>query len=389
MRQLAAALVERTHFKTKAAANSRTSPKYRDFVLLWLPMQRIPPALAPMLCVPGLLYESLVRARNGLYDAGVLPRRYLPGPVLSVGNITLGGTGKTPLVLYIAQVLKQRGLQPAILTRGYRRTQSNTTRILAPDEGVPSAARILGDEPAVMRRHVSSAWMGISKNRFRAGSIISQKLRQAIFILDDGFQHRRLYRNLDIVILDRSQALPSNRVFPRGTLREPLSGLHRCHAIVLNGTRDEDTGDPFIEEIVRCHPQISLFCCSQTIESLVHLSAWDAMDFSVEAQRPHSAYLVAAIGNPQRFAQDVQHLGIDVRGSKFFPDHYWPAPEDWRACAEDARSKHADAIITTEKDAVKILQSPDFPVMVSHTVNPYVERTWLLKPCCCAMWRDG
>ncbi len=334
-------------------------------MLIWLPMQRIPPALAPMLCVPGLLYESLVRARNGLYNAGLLPRRYLPGPVLSVGNITLGGTGKTPLVLYIAQVLIQRGFQPAILTRGYRRTQPNKTRILAPNEGVPSAARILGDEPAVMRRYLSSAWMGISKNRFRAGSLISQKLRQAIFILDDGFQHRGLYRDLDIVILDRSQALQSNRVFPRGTLREPLSGLHRCHAIVLNGARDEDAGDPFMEEIARRHPEASFFFCSQTIVSLVHLAAWDAMDFSVEAPRPHSAYLVAALGNPQRFEQDVQRLGIDVRGAKFFPDHYWPAPTDWKACAEDARSKHAEAIITTEKDAVKILQSPDFPVMVS------------------------
>jgi tetraacyldisaccharide 4'-kinase len=318
-----------------------------------------------MLCVPGLLYESMIRARNGLYAAGMLPRRHLPGPVLSVGNITLGGTGKTPLVLYIAQVLTERGFQPAILTRGYKRTPSNTTRILAPKEGVPAAAGILGDEPAVMRRHLVSAWMGISKNRFQAGSLISQKLRHAVFILDDGFQHRRLYRDLDIVMLDRSQSLQSNRVFPRGTLREPLSGLHRCHAIVLNGTRHEDAGDPFIEEIARYHPQISIFCCNQSIESLVPLAAWDAMDFSVEAPRPHSAYLVAAIGNPQRFEQDVRRLGIDVRGAKFFPDHYWPALGDWRACAEDARSKHAEAIITTEKDAVKILHPPGFPVMVS------------------------
>jgi tetraacyldisaccharide 4'-kinase len=328
-------------------------------------MQRIPPALAPMLCVPGLLYESLVRTRNGLYTAGVLPRRHLPGPVLSVGNITMGGTGKTPLVLYIAQVLTQRGFRLAILTRGYKRARSTETCILAPGEGVLSAARILGDEPAVMRRHISSAWMGISKNRFRAGSIISQKLRQAVFILDDGFQHRRLYRDLDIVILDRSQALQSNCVFPRGTLREPLSGLHRCQAIVLNGTRDEDAGDARIEEIARHHPKISIFCCSQTIESLVPLAAWDAMDFSAEAPQPYSAYLVAALGNPRRFEQDVRRLGIDVRGVKFFPDHYWPAPADWRACAEDARNKHAEAIITTEKDAVKIFQPPDFPVMVS------------------------
>ena len=334
-------------------------------MLIWLSMQRIPPALASMLYVPGLLYESLVRAHNGLYAAGVLPQRHLPGPVLSVGNITMGGSGKTPLVLYIAHVLTQRGFQPAILTRGYKRAQGQETRILAPGEEVSSAARVLGDEPAVMRRHFSSAWMGISKNRFRAGSIISQKLRQAVFILDDGFQHRKLYRDLDIVILDRSQALQSNRVFPQGTLREPLSGLHRCHAIVLNGTRDEDDGGASTEEIARYHPKASIFYCSQTIESLVPLAPWNVMDFSAEAPRPLSAYLIAAIGNPRRFEQDVRRLGIDVRGAKYFPDHYWPTPGDWRACAEDARSKHAEAILTTEKDAVKISQPPDFPVMVS------------------------
>ncbi len=179
----------------------------------------------------------------------------------------MGGAGKTPLVLYIAQLLTQQGFQPAILTRGYKRAHSQETRILAAGEGVASAARFLGDESAVMRRHLPSAWMGISKNRFQAGSMISQKLPQAVFILDDGFQHRRLYRDLDIVILDRSQALQSNRVFPRGTLREPLSGLHRCQAIVLNGILHEDAGDPIIEEIARFHPKTSIFCCSQTIES--------------------------------------------------------------------------------------------------------------------------
>ena len=265
-------------------------------------------------------------ARAPDYTPQASCRRHLPGPVLSVGNITMGGTGKTPLVLYIAQVLTQQGFQPAILTRGYKRAQSNKTRILAPKERVSSAARILGDEPAVMRRHISSAWMGISKNRFRAGSIISQKLRQAVFILDDGFQHHRLYRDMDIVILDRSQALQSNRVFPRGTLREPLSGLHRCHAIVLNGTqgrrrrgsvrrRDCALSPEGIDFLLQPDHRVSGSPCCVGCDG-----------FQCPGTRPHSAYLVAALGNPQRFEQDVRRLGIDVRGAKFFPDHYWPAP---------------------------------------------------------------
>lgn len=328
-------------------------------------MQRIPPALAPILFAPGLLYEALVRARNGLYAAGMLPQRRLPGPVISVGNITMGGTGKTPLVLYIAQMLMTRGFQPVILTRGYKRAQSNEMLILSPEEKVLSPARVLGDEPAVMRRHVPFAWLGISKNRLLAGSRIARELKQPVFILDDGFQHRELSRDLDIVILDLSQPLQSNRVFPRGTLREPLSGLHRCHIAVLNGAEAGGAGDPIAEDVVRHSPKAAIFCCSQRIGSILPFDAWSKVGSGVPPRQPRSAYLVAGLGNPKRFEQDVRRLGIDVAGARFFSDHYWPTPEDWRACANDARSRSAETIITTEKDAVKISHAPDFPLSVA------------------------
>jgi tetraacyldisaccharide 4'-kinase len=335
------------------------------FVLIWLSMQRISPALAPILFVPGLLNEALVRARNGLYTARVLPRRRLPGPVISVGNITVGGTGKTPLVLYIAQALSKQDFQPAILTRGYKRSQSHKTLILPPGENVLSAGRALGDEPAILRRHIPSAWMGVSKNRFWAGSRISQQLQKPVFILDDGFQHRKLHRDLDIVILDCSQPLQSNRVFPRGTLREPLSGLHRCSVVVLNGAQGGNLGGAIVETLACLAPKAAIFRCTQSIASMAPFRAWSEMTFGGQSQQPRSAYLVAAIGNPERFEQDVRRLGIDVVGTKFYYDHYWISPQDWQACAGDARSRNAEAIVTTEKDAVKIAHPPDFPLMVS------------------------
>lgn len=335
------------------------------FVLIWLSMQKVPPVLAPILFVPGLFYEALVRARNGLYAAGMLPKRRLPGPTISIGNITMGGTGKTPLVLYIAKMLATQGFTPVILTRGYKRAQSGKTLIVSPEEKFPSPAAVLGDEPAVMRRYVPSAWMGISKNRFQAGSRISDKLKQPVFILDDGFQHRKLGRDLDIVILDISRPLQSNRVFPRGTLREPLSGLHRCHIAVLNGVQDGGATIPIAEDVARYSPHASIFYCSQKIGSFLPFAAWSEMNPSARPRHPRSAYLVAGLGNPKRFEQDVRRLGIDVAGTKFFPDHYWPTPGDWKACTNEARRRNAEAIVTTEKDAVKISQSPDFPLIVA------------------------
>jgi len=334
-------------------------------VLIWLPMQRNSPAIAPILFIPGLLYEALVRARNGLYASHVLRRQRLPAPVISVGNITMGGTGKTPLVLYISKMLAAQGYRPAILTRGYKRAAPNETLILPAGQSVLSAAGILGDEPAVMRRHVPFAWMGISRNRFLAGSRISAKLNQPVFVLDDGFQHRRLCRDLDIVILDCGQPLQSNRVFPRGTLREPLSGLRRCHAIVLNNLHRAGAEVPILETVARFATKASIFRCHQSIESLVPFPAWSELQLGGTSQAPRSSFLVAAIGNPERFEQDIRRLGIEIVGKKFFPDHYWLSPQDWQACIGDARGANAEAMVTTEKDAVKILHPPDFPLVVS------------------------
>lgn len=338
-------------------------------------MQKVPPALAPIVYLPGLLYEALVRARNGLYSANALPQHRLPGPVISVGNITMGGTGKTPLVIHIAQWLVNEGFHPAILTRGYKRARPDETLILAPDDRVASAAGALGDEPALVRRRIPSAWMGISRDRFLAGMRISERLQDPVFILDDGFQHRRLRRDLDIVVLDRSQALRSNRVLPRGTLREPLSGLRRCGVVVLNGVHSGDAKDPIADFLMRLAPKAAVFRCSQTIESMIPFPAWSEKTFRGEPRNPRSAYLVAALGNPGRFEKDVRRLGIEVRGVKFFPDHYSPTPEDWQACAQAARAGNAETMVTTEKDAVKISSLPDFPLMVSMQSTLLAEET--------------
>ncbi len=327
-------------------------------------MRKTTSALASLLYLPGLVYEAAVRARNGLYAASLLPQDRLSAPVLSVGNMTMGGTGKTPLVLYITQMLLRLGYHPAVLSRGYGRMEPGTVHIVAPGDVVPSPAGILGDEPALIRRYAPGAFLGIASNRFLAGELIAKQLSHPVFILDDGFQHRRLRRDLDIVVVDGSRSLKADRVFPRGTLREPLSGLRRCNIVLINDARDAAKTGRVIKEIRQCHPTAVVFRCTQTIRALVPFSAW-AEENATQAAVPSTAFLVAALGNPERFEQDVRALGVEVLGTKFYRDHARLAPKDWADCIRQAHRKRADAIILTEKDAIKLLDPPEFPLLVA------------------------
>jgi tetraacyldisaccharide 4'-kinase len=329
-------------------------------------MHTIPSALKPAAYIAGPIYQALIRMRNGSYNANLLPQQRLPRPVISIGNITMGGSGKTPLVIHLAQRLLESGFQPAILTRGYGRQHPNEMRILAPGQTVADPASVMGDEPALMRLQVPGAWIGLCKNRFMAGSLIAKQTARAVFLLDDGFQHRKLHRDLDIVVIDRSQPLETNRIFPLGTLREPLVELRRAHILMMNGTPDTESAEILERDIQKLNPKAPIFHCQQTIRALIPFPAWkEGCRDADPAAWDQSVYLVAAVGNPERFEKDIRRLGIQVSGTRYFSDHYNLKPKDWQDCIEEARKKNAAAIVITEKDAVKISQPPDFPLLVS------------------------
>lgn len=329
-------------------------------------MERIPPALAPALRIPGLVWEAVVRTRNALYDAGRLRLRRLPNLVISIGNLTLGGTGKTPLVIHAARILPSLGFTPAVLTRGYGRDRPGRPLILPPGPAREGDARALGDEPALIRRRVPSAWLGVSADRYGAGCLVARQVPDAVFLLDDGFQHRALHRDLDVVVLDASRPLGADRVFPGGTLREPPCGLRRCHAVVLNEAPGADSVAAMEEEIRSLRCEATVFHCRQSIRALIPFASWNRSGADGDGvSGVRSAYLVAAIGNPGRFRRDIGTLGIEVRGARFFPDHHWVRGSEWKACIDEARVRGAEALIITEKDAVKMTEPPDFPLLVA------------------------
>ena len=307
-----------------------------------------------------MLFRS--RLRNRAYSANWLNRQRLDCPVISIGNITMGGTGKTPLAIHVAQMLLGLGCTPAFLSRGYGRLSGEVV-VLSPGKAIPDPVSALGDEPALIQRRVPAAWVGVSKNRFNAGALIERQKRVA-FILDDGFQHRKLFRDLDIVVLDGSQALESARIFPSGALREPISSLRRCQLIVVNG-HPEDM-NPIESVMRRLECRATIVRCEQKINALIPFVDWQKNAVLAPGGRfANTAFAVAALGNPNRFLRDLCGFGIEVKGKKLFPDHYRLNERDWTSCWKAAAGQGVDAIVTTEKDAIKVSHPPGFPLMVA------------------------
>jgi tetraacyldisaccharide 4'-kinase len=323
------------------------------------------PLLSPFSSAASFLFGGLTRLRNHLYDSGMISSQRLSAPVISVGNLTVGGSGKTPFVIHLAKTLIRGRATPVLLSRGYGRMTKEAI-ILRPGEGGCLPALTLGDEPALFHRHVPEAWLGICARRWETGNEILPRAEKPIFVLDDGFQHRQLKRDLDIVVIDRLQPLAKNRLLPSGTLREPLQALRRADWVVVNGLPDAQVPEAIEAEVRAILPAPTIFHCVQEIERLVPFREWvDGHGENVREDRPGSVFLVAAIGNPRRFQRDVQALGLDIKGMRFFRDHARLQPPDWHACMAEAKRRGAAALLTTEKDAIKMVTDLDLPIWVA------------------------
>ncbi|MBD0325911.1 MAG: tetraacyldisaccharide 4'-kinase [Pyrinomonadaceae bacterium] len=309
----------------------------------------------------GALYGIAMRARRALYRKGVLRVHTLGAPVISVGNITTGGTGKTPLVEWLARVLAVENRRPCILTRGYGRIDENARVLVSDGENVLADVAAAGDEPRLLAERLRGVAAVISDaDRVAAASWALENLRVDLFILDDGFQHLRVARDLNIVAVDATNPWGGGRLLPYGRLREPVRELARADCCVITRARQAADIDVLREDVKRLSRGRPVFLShTRTIGLRKAEAANDVYETSrrlllpvIEAPEKVAAF--CALGNPRAFFSQLQTDGFTLNYTRAFSDHHAYTQSDIEALEREAQARGAEALLTTAKDAVKL-----------------------------------
>jgi tetraacyldisaccharide 4'-kinase len=328
-------------------------------------------------------FGGVVTLRHWAYQRGFLKTSSLSRPVISIGNLSTGGTGKTPFVEYLAKQLIACGHKPSILTRGYGRMAGPGLVSLPPVSGRTADPSVVGDEPALLTRDLPEVPIVICADRLRGGQYAEQEFGVDVHLLDDGFQHLRLRRDADIVLLDSMLDYRHQRLLPIGRLREPLSALRRADFAIL--TRTELGNSELLEDIIRSlHPGARVFKAGTRMAGLFDLASQSEVgENSVRALR---AWMICGIGNPASFRQNLRSWGFNLVGESVFLDHHRYSVTEAANLAEAARRKGAEILLTTEKDAMNLPTAwhPPLPViacrieLILHNDRKFLEQVWEL-----------
>lgn len=296
------------------------------------------------------IYRAMLSCRSLFYSYIKKPGK-LPAKVISIGNITLGGTGKTPAVIAVAEGAKMSGLNPCILTRGYKGkikgpcfASKGSELLLDPDDA--------GDEARLMAERLNDVPVVIGKNRYDGGmfALNSSNFQPSLFILDDGFQHIALHRDIDVLLIDASNPFGSGRLFPEGRLREPLKSMGRADIIVITKAdmASKISIEGTVQKIKKYNSTAPIYHASHKPTALVS-SSGQVMD--LETLKEKKVYLFSGIANPSYFKAILDSIGVEVVRFKNFRDHH-----NYRQREIDRIVKSAAGmgIITTEKDMVKL-----------------------------------
>jgi tetraacyldisaccharide 4'-kinase len=291
----------------------------------------------------GRAFGALASLRVAAYRRGLLPRARLSGPVVSVGNLGVGGSGKTPVVLRVAEILRDAGEPVAVLSRGYRGRFRGEVLVVSDGSRVLAGAAEAGDEPVMLARALPGVVVAVGPRRDAVGRAVEARFGRRVHVLDDGFQHLRLERDLDLVCLDVRDL--DDRPMPAGRLRERPSALDRADLVLL--TRLEAASEA---ELAALETRLG---AGRTLRVARAVTGWRTLD-GRPAPAPARAFLLAAIARPERFESDAAASGVAVAGRAFFRDHHLFRSGELEAVATEARAAGADAIATTAKDAVRL-----------------------------------
>ncbi len=294
-----------------------------------------------------------------LHEAGVRPRRALPAVVLSVGNITVGGTGKSPFCLWLLEFLRRENRQCVLISRGYGREDEDELVVVHDGNRLRASTRQAGDEPVMLARSLGDVPVIACADRHQAGAYALKKFNVDTLVLDDGFQHHALHRQGDIVLVDSTKRLSSLRLLPRGSLREAPSVLARAHLIVLTRWNQSKCRGAVLREVKQVAPSVPVVRAHVEVTSAVELSSRDAVP--LDALSGKSAFLLCAVANPYSVRESVAATGLKIIGSKILKDHERVTKEQLLKLDSVRRHAGADYLVVTEKDAVKLTELGNLP----------------------------
>jgi tetraacyldisaccharide 4'-kinase len=325
------------------------------------------------------LFNGVAQARLWLYQTRILHDQPLGCLVVVVGNLTVGGTGKTPVVEKFARALQERGRKVAILSRGYKsksaplwkkwwyaltHTQEPPPRIVSDGEQVLLDSEQAGDEPYMLARNLPGVIVLVDKNRVKSGAYAIKRFGCDTLVLDDGFQYLPLKGRLNLLLVDKTNPFGNGHLLPRGILREPIKHLRRASYVFL--TKSNGQRDPELEALIKEHnPEVDIIECAHRPQ---YLQRFGVPREAPGAREPltflkgRRVMAFSGIATPESFEKFLRDLGALIVGRERFMDHYRYGEEDFRALIAAARNEGADCLVTTEKDAVRLPEGYAWPL---------------------------
>ena len=295
------------------------------------------------------LYGLITTLRNYLYDTNILKTNKLPCKVISIGNITTGGVGKTPTVEFLALHLQSIGKNVGIVSRGYGRS-SKHVRLVTNGFDKPSSWEQYGDEAFLLSQNLNSIPIVVGESKYEAGLKITSEFNLDVIIIDDGFQHRSLYRDLDIALINSKDTQKTHKLLPLGNLRERISGLKRADLIIYTKTNLHNN----LGYLNRLLKNVDIEKINSMLITKSMLIGKDKTEIDKANLKSKNIYLLSAIGDSSGFKNTVKKIGANIVGHSKFLDHYKFKTSDLQKVQNDAKKFSANYIITTEKDLVKI-----------------------------------
>lgn len=307
-------------------------------------------ALMGLLMLVSAVFTAAMRLRNWGYRERVFSVKHVRAPVVSIGNLSLGGTGKTQVVIWCATRLKEMGKTAVILSRGYgRRKRTEEARIVTDGREILADADESGDEPALMARQLKGVPVIVGSDRAQTAQWAVERFSPDVLLLDDGFQHRGIERDLDVVCMD-DKMLEAPRIFPAGFLREPAEALSRAQFVLLK-TRNEELYQAQFRKIFGFFPEESTAAFTYRPESLLDHATGNSVPISTLSKRP--VYAFSGIANPRDFERILKDSGADMAALKVFPDHHRFSHREMDGMVIASRERNA-MLVTTEKDRMRI-----------------------------------